>query len=109
MKRLSNLFVVFQAEDLRKASNCGREANAGDHLGGIPGVVEGVKQIESEIFNSVNSKYRFVTGNLVSGETGYISALSNGWETFGSLLQGIPDNGTLLNYYTPDVMVSFMR
>ena len=101
----AGIFVFFQRDQLEKA--CPKETD--DHVGGIPSVVYGVKTLESDYFKNVNSKYRFVTGNLVSGETGYISAFNNGWEKFGGLLPNTNMGGNGSDFYNPDVMVSYMR
>ena len=74
--------------------------------GGIPGIVAAVEDIEkgvsSSLIANVTNKYRFVTGNLVSGETGYLSLL--GWETFASFLRSFMNDTKTA--YTPDLMVT---
>ena len=67
--------------------------------------------MEKDYLKDVTKSFRFVTGNLVSGETGYLSSLPEGWNKFGGFVSKIiVNNGTQdVDYtsYTPDYMVSY--
>ncbi|CAG7832227.1 unnamed protein product [Allacma fusca] len=104
--------VPMQKNDL--PNDC--QGGSGNCVGGIPEIAAYIKDTEGNFHKDANTKLRFATGNLVSGETGYLSVpdfgrrpghtdyADSGWKTFGKFLKSIEYWNETTEYYSPTFM-----